>query len=183
MCHCDIPTPLVPVWEVARYICCHPPHLPELDGYLSSRDSSHLNLSALGLGRARQYYRERGEGEREIGRVLRLKQGQFGDPELLDPITSVSWTISRVHTYDCVYKREYVCVCVCAWTNVCISTRYMFIFQDESVKAGKCFVLNPILPCPLFLSLSVDDMDVVDCVIETMRQVSSKIGSLVNFLE
>ena len=120
MCHCVIPTPLVPVLEVARYICCHPPHLPELDGYLSSRDSSHLNLSSLGLGRARQYYRERGEGEREIGRVLRLKQGQFGDPELLDPITSVSWTM-YIHMIVCIRESMYVYVC-----------GQMFAFQQDT---------------------------------------------------
>ena len=50
------------------------------------------------------------------------------------------------------------------------------------MKDGKCFVLNPVLPCPLFLSLSVDDADVVDCVIETMKQVSCKLDSLVSFL-
>ena len=60
--------------------------------------------------------------------------------------------------------------------------RFLSDFQEEDVKDGKCFVLNTVLPCPLFLSLSVDDADVVDCVIETMKQVSCKLDSLVSFL-
>ena len=57
-----------------------------------------------------------------------------------------------------------------------------FFSQEEDTKIGRCFVFNPVLPCPLFLSLSVDDIDVVDCVIETMRQVSDRMVNLVKFL-
>ena len=62
-------------------------------------------------------------------------------------------------------------------------TANLFGFQEEDIKDGTCFVFNPVLPCPLFLSLSVDDTDVVDCVIETMRQLSSKVDNLVKFLQ
>ena len=62
-------------------------------------------------------------------------------------------------------------------------TASLFYFQEEDIKDGTCFVFNPVLPCPLFLSLSVDDTDVVDCVIETMRQLSSKVDNLVKFLQ
>ena len=43
--------------------------------------------------------------------------------------------------------------------------------------------MNPVLHCPLFLSLSVDDRDIVDCVIDTMKQVSQKINHLITFLK
>jgi hypothetical protein len=53
----------------------------------------------------------------------------------------------------------------------------------EEIEGVGHFVFNPVLPCPLFLSLSVDDRDIVDCVIDTMKQVSRKVGSLVCFLK
>ena len=44
--------------------------------------------------------------------------------------------------------------------------------------------MNPVLPCPLFLSLSVDDRDIVDCIIETSftKNQSSNYLSKVNLL-
>lgn len=94
---------LVPVWKVAYYLCCHAPHIPEMDGYLGRRDSAHLNLSSLGERRVRQFYRERGMRENRVSRVVRLDQGQYDNhnPQLLDPISAVSGA-------DCFFYRLYI---------------------------------------------------------------------------
>ena len=63
-----------------------------------------------------------------------------------------------------------------------LSLKKSIFSQEEDVNGATCFVFNPVLPCPLFLSMSVDDRDVVDCVIETMKQLYRKADSLVKFL-
>ena len=50
------------------------------------------------------------------------------------------------------------------------------------MEGVRCYAMNPVLPCPLFLSLTVDNGDIVDCTIDAMRQVSKNISSLVTFL-